>query len=80
MGLILVTLSAVEMLPLGFAAKYNYAIEGGHYELEFNRPVTESVNAGVTVTDGGRTTVFFKGSWDNWNIFKYAKPSEGVQK
>jgi hypothetical protein len=73
MGLILVTLSAVEMLDLPFVANYNYAMEGGRYELEFSRNVTESANVGMTLNDEGRMMAFVRGMFDDFGLFKKGK-------
>jgi len=76
MGLILVTLSAVEMMDLPFVARYNYATEGGHYELEFSRNVTESANVGTTLNDQGRMMVFVRGMFDDFGLFKKGREKE----
>ena len=63
MGLILVTLSAVEFMDLPFAAKFNYYTDSG-YELEFSRKVTASADAGMTFRNDGKIMGFFRATFD----------------
>jgi len=63
MGLILVTLSAVEFMDLPFAAKFNYYTDSG-YELEFSREVTASADAGMTFRNDGKIMGFFRATFD----------------
>ncbi|MEK9818369.1 MAG: hypothetical protein VW443_02220, partial [Pseudomonadales bacterium] len=72
MGLILVTLSAVEFLDLPFAAKYNYYTDNG-YELEFSQNVSENADAGLTYRESGRFMLFFRTAFSK---LKVSQPPE----
>jgi len=63
--LALVTLSATYGLKMNlpFKAQFNY-IENENYEVMLAAPVTETVNAGATVSDRGRVMLFLSGSFD----------------
>ena len=66
-ALTLVYLSLVYSLDLPFTASFNY-IQDDAYEVMLAAPITETVSAGVTVSDRGRIMTFITGSFGN--IFK----------
>jgi len=59
-ALALVTVSAANLINLPFMATFNYATEN-YYELMMVRPVTETIDTGVTVRNDGKVMVF--GNW-----------------
>ena len=59
-ALALVTVSAANLFDLPFMATFNYASEN-YYELMLLRPVTETIDAGVTIRDDGKVMAF--GNW-----------------
>ena len=59
-ALALVTISAANLINLPFMATFNYATEN-YYELMMVRPVTETIDTGVTVRNDGKVMVF--GNW-----------------
>ena len=72
-SLVLVTLSAVQLLDLPFTFQYNYANEAG-YEVMMVAPIVEDLSGGVTFSDSGRTMGFIRGNFDFFrNLFKNNK-------
>ena len=72
-SLVLVTLSAVQLLDLPFTFQYNYANESG-YEVMMVAPIVEDLSGGVTFSDSGRTMGFIRGNFDFFrNLFKNNK-------
>jgi len=59
-ALALVTISAANLIDLPFMATFNYATEN-YYELMLLRPITETIDAGVTIRDNGKVMAF--GNW-----------------
>lgn len=72
-SLVLVTLSAVQLLDLPFTFQYNYANESG-YEVMMVAPIVEDLSGVVTFSDSGRTMGFIRGNFDFFkNLFKNNK-------
>lgn len=72
-SLVLVTLSAVQLLDLPFTFQYNYANESG-YEVMMVAPIVEDLSGGVTFSDSGKTMGFIRGNFDFFrNLFKNNK-------
>ena len=59
-ALALVTVSAANLVKLPFMATFNYATEN-YYELMMARPITETIDTGVTVRNDGKVMLF--GNW-----------------
>jgi hypothetical protein len=59
-ALALVTISAANLIQLPFMATFNYATEN-YYELMMVKPITETIDTGVTVRNDGKVMIF--GNW-----------------